>query len=218
MSPTRSFAISSVAIARFTHDDVATRRAAGELEFHDLLVLARLLLRDPTHGPEARRRLAHRYQRLLIDEFQDTDPIQVDLAVLLASADRATTASALWTPMSVEPGRLFFVGDPKQSIYRFRRADITTFLHARDTFAAQPLLLTSNFRTTEPVLDWVNHVFGELIRPFPGSQPEYHALEATRAAASVGLGSDDARARRRTPTARTPTRCERARRSTSSRP
>ena len=75
----------SVALAEFTRDDVAARRAAGELEFHDLLVLARLLLRDPTHGPAARARLARRYERLLIDEFQDTDPIQVDLAVLLAS-------------------------------------------------------------------------------------------------------------------------------------
>ena len=92
-----------------------------------------LLLRDPQHGPTARRRLGQRYQRLLIDEFQDTDPIQVDLAVMLASvvADDGDTD---WKEATVDPGRLFFVGDPKQSIYRFRRADIATFLQARDTF------------------------------------------------------------------------------------
>jgi ATP-dependent exoDNAse (exonuclease V) beta subunit len=175
----------AVAIAGFTRQDVEERRAAGELEFHDLLVLARLLLRDSEHGPAARQRLARRYQRLLVDEFQDTDPIQVDLAVLLASS-LAEDAERSWSDASIDPGRLFFVGDPKQSIYRFRRADIATFLRARDTFVPSPLLLTRNFRTTAPVLDWINHVFDDLIRAFPGSQPEYHALEPTRAAAPAG--------------------------------
>ncbi len=121
----------------------------------------------------------------MIDEFQDTDPIQVDLAVMLASVV-ADDGDKDWNEATVDPGRLFFVGDPKQSIYRFRRADIATFLQARDTFVDRPLLLTRNFRTTGPVVDWVNHVFAELIQPFPGSQPEYHALEPTRTAAPAG--------------------------------
>ncbi len=178
----RTFA---VAIAEFTRADVDARRVAGELEFHDLLVLARLLLRHPEHGPAARTRLGRRYQRLLIDEFQDTDPIQVDIAVSLAAVDTEAT-EAPWPDVAIEPGHLFFVGDPKQSIYRFRRADIAIFLQARDTFVTAPQLLTCNFRTTAPVLDWVNHVFRELIHAHPGSQPEYHALEATRAAAANG--------------------------------
>ncbi len=175
----------AVAIAEFTRADVDARRVAGELEFHDLLVLARLLLRHPEHGSAARARLGRRYQRLLIDEFQDTDPIQVDIAVSLGAADPEATDGP-WPEVAIEPGHLFFVGDPKQSIYRFRRADIATFLQARDTFVAAPQLLTCNFRTTEPVLDWVNRVFRELIQPHPGSQPEYHPLEATRAAAPNG--------------------------------
>jgi ATP-dependent exoDNAse (exonuclease V) beta subunit len=189
----------AVTIARFTAEDAMERRAAGELEFHDLLVLARALLRDPEHGARARRRLAARYQRLLIDEFQDTDPIQVELAVLLAhcpeeSSDRDAGA-APWPEISVDPGRVFFVGDPKQSIYRFRRADIATFLSARDRYARPPLLLTRNFRTVPSVLRWVNQVFGELIRPFPGSQPEYRALEPARTDPPTGppvvlLGAD----------------------------
>ncbi len=169
------------ALARYTAGAVAERRRAGELEFHDLLVLARTLLRDPQHGARARRRLRDRYQRLLIDEFQDTDPIQVEIAALLGSADPDDGARE-WNQMTVEPGRLFFVGDPKQSIYRFRRADIATFLAAAERFAerATPEYLTCNFRSAPRVLAWINTVFGELIRPFPGSQPEYRALDAAR--------------------------------------
>ena len=83
--------------------------------------------------------------------------------------------------MTVDPGRLFFVGDPKQSIYRFRRADIATFLAAQDRFAdPAPLFLTCNFRTAPAVLAWINHVFAELIQAFPASQPEYRPLDAAR--------------------------------------
>ncbi|MGQ0826685.1 MAG: UvrD-helicase domain-containing protein [Actinomycetota bacterium] len=177
----------AVALAGFTATAARERTAAGELEFHDLLVLARGLLRHPTNGARIRRRLAARYQRLLVDEFQDTDPIQVELAVLLASDD-PDAGSKPWPEIAIEPGRAFFVGDPKQSIYRFRRADIATFLTARDTFADAPLLLTCNFRTTPPILEWVNRVFGELIRPHPGSQPEYRALDPVRVPAPAGPG------------------------------
>ncbi len=110
-------------LADFTVRGAEARRRAGELEFHDLLVLARAVLRDADQGPDVRAALAARYQRLLLDEFQDTDPIQVELAVLIASDDPAAGQKDWWT-VATEPGRLFFVGDPKQSIYRFRRADI----------------------------------------------------------------------------------------------
>src|SRR5262249_7420522 len=82
-------------LARFTVDAAAERRQAGELEFHDLLVLARAVLRHPAHGVEVRAAAARRYQRLLLDEFQDTDPIQVELAVLIASGDPAA-GTRLW--------------------------------------------------------------------------------------------------------------------------
>jgi ATP-dependent exoDNAse (exonuclease V) beta subunit len=109
------------------------RRRGGRLEFHDLLVLSRAVLRDPERGPDVRQRLRERYTRLLLDEFQDTDPIQCDLAVLLASADPAA-ADRPWNEVTTDPGRLFVVGDPKQSIYRFRRADIAAFLRMRESF------------------------------------------------------------------------------------
>ncbi len=171
------------AIAEYVDQAVAKRRVAGELDFHDLLVLARTLLRDPEHGAPARTRLRQRYRRILIDEFQDTDPIQVELAALLGSDDPDDGRRA-WNEMTVDPGRLFFVGDPKQSIYRFRRADIATFLAAQERFAdPAPLFLTCNFRSAPAVLAWINHVFAELIRPYPASQPAYRALDAARTVA-----------------------------------
>jgi ATP-dependent exoDNAse (exonuclease V) beta subunit len=172
-------------LARFTLREAQTRRARGELEFHDLLVLARSMLRDPQHGWEVRRRLRARYTRLLLDEFQDTDPIQCDIAALLASGEPDARARR-WDELPVDPGRLFVVGDPKQSIYRFRRADIAAFLRARSAFGASPRRLTRNFRTAAPVIEVVNAIFHELIVAEPESQPEYVALEAVRAGTRVG--------------------------------
>ena len=172
-------------LAQFTLREAEARRQRGELEFHDLLVLARAVLRDPEHGWDVRRRLRARYTRLLLDEFQDTDPIQCDLAALLASGEPDARAHR-WDELPVDPGRLFVVGDPKQSIYRFRRADIAAFLRARSAFGASPRRLTRNFRTARPVIDFVNAVFRELIVAEPGSQPDYVALEPVRDAVRVG--------------------------------
>jgi ATP-dependent helicase/nuclease subunit A len=186
-----------VAIARFTLDAARERQASGELEFHDLLVLARALLRDPLHGSAVRAWLHERYQRLLLDEFQDTDPIQIELAVRIAAADSASAAAGTgrWNEVAVVPGHLFVVGDPKQSIYRFRRADISTFLAAAKHFGPEGggvVELTTNFRTVSPVIDWVNATFAALMSepdgealPVP-SQARYIALEATRPAPGTG--------------------------------
>ena len=145
------------------------RRRRGTLEFHDQLVLARELL----HMPHVRDRVRGQYLRILIDEFQDTDPIQLELAELLTSAIDGT---------GPEPGRLFTVGDPKQSIYRFRRADISTYLRARGEDGStdsgvQVERLSTNFRCSRSVLDWVNEVFTEVLLPSEGIQPEYRPLE-----------------------------------------
>ena len=170
-------------LTTFTLSAAEERRAKGRLEFHDLLVRARQVLRHETHGPAVRTALRDRYRCLLIDEFQDTDPIQVELAALLGSGDPAPAAAG-WADTVPDPGRLFFVGDPKQSIYRFRRADIATFLDARDWTSGQDRGrvegLATNFRSTRPIIDWVNSVFGELIKPSEGSQPEYAPLGSVR--------------------------------------
>jgi ATP-dependent helicase/nuclease subunit A len=185
------------AIRAFTLQSARARQSEGQLEFHDLLVLARALLRDPDHGPAVRATLHERYDRLLLDEFQDTDPIQIELAVRIAAADPRSKAAgaARWDEVDVAPGHLFVVGDPKQSIYRFRRADIATFLRAAERFGAEGggvVELTANFRTVAPIIAWVNHTFAELMGedddvPVPRhSQPEYLPLVATRTAAGTG--------------------------------
>ncbi|MFK7918170.1 MAG: UvrD-helicase domain-containing protein [Ilumatobacter sp.] len=155
------------------------RQSDGGLEFHDLLVLARQVLR---RNGEVRRVLHERYRHILLDEFQDTDPIQIEVASLIAAQPSEQHAES-WEQHVVPSGRLFFVGDPKQSIYRFRRADIRLFLTARDVFGAErgSLTLRTNFRTVAPIIDWVNAVFAEAMpEEIPGTQPRYEPLVAAR--------------------------------------
>ena len=139
------------------------RRREGRAEFQDLLVWARDLLRDNlTVRDHFRRRFSH----LMIDESQDTDPIQAEIAMFLAESvpegmdDRERPTS--WESITPEKGRLFVVGDPKQSIYRFRRADVEQMLHLRDRMEAgggRTVNLLQNFRSQQPVVAWVNHLF-----------------------------------------------------------
>ena len=165
----------------FVLDEVDRRRRQGRLVFHDLLVLARDVLRHPARGAGVRRSLRDRYRRLLIDEFQDTDPIQVELALLIACEEPAEGGATSWHDLKGDDGRLFFVGDPKQSLYRFRRADIGMYLQvARWVGPAARETLSRNWRSSPEIVDWVNAVFGRLIRPAEGSQPGYVPLEAAR--------------------------------------
>ncbi|MGV8874904.1 MAG: UvrD-helicase domain-containing protein [Rhodococcus sp. (in: high G+C Gram-positive bacteria)] len=148
-------------LSRVIIDEAAERRRRGELEFHDLLVYARNVLRDD----DVRRMVHNSYQRIMLDEFQDTDPLQLEIGRLIVEGPD-------------ESGRLFTVGDPKQSIYRFRRADIASYMAARDaTNTADVVRLTTNFRSTKPVLEWVNSVFGSLVVPDGYVQPEYTPLD-----------------------------------------
>ena len=139
------------------------RRAEGRAEFHDLLVWARELLRD---NPSVRDYFRNRYTHLLIDEAQDTDPIQAEIATLLAAPARAVTSDGdqpiPWDQISPEPGKLFVVGDPKQSIYRFRRADVGQMRRLQSSMersGGRTLKLVQNFRSQQPVIGWVNRLF-----------------------------------------------------------
>ena len=159
-------------LAAFTLRAAEQRAAEGRLSFHDLLVLARRLLRD---DPGARAALRRRYRWLLVDEFQDTDPLQVDLAAWLSCAVEGAGDLA-----QARPGALFVVGDPKQSIYRFRRADIALFEEVCDKVGDE-VVLSANFRSVPGVVRFVNTVFPVLFGddPAPG-QAAYHLLDAQR--------------------------------------
>ncbi|MGW6199683.1 UvrD-helicase domain-containing protein [Kribbella sp. NPDC055110] len=170
-------------IAERVLESAELRRAEGRLEFHDLLVLARDLLR---RDPEVRADLQERFERLLLDEFQDTDPIQIELAVRIAGGAEADATD--WHDVEVPEGRLFVVGDPKQSIYRFRRANIATYLTAQQLLG-ETVALTTNFRTVPPILSWINTVFATLIQAHESAQPSYQSLSPHRTnPTSAGLG------------------------------
>jgi len=148
------------------------RRERGGLDFGDLLLSARDLLRD---HPEARREFQSRFTPILVDEFQDTDPIQAEVLLYLTGrqADEKD-----WRRLDPVPGSLFVVGDPKQSIYRFRRADIETYERVRERIVAsggRVLKLTTNFRSCPEICDWVNEVFSKI---FPAAPSREQAADA----------------------------------------
>ncbi len=151
----------AIAFTRRAADDYADERfRTGKLNFSDLLTFTARLLRE---HPSARRSLGARYRFVLVDEFQDTDPIQAEILFLLA-AQEANERD--WRRVTLRPGALFVVGDPKQSIYRFRRADIGIYNLVKARFEAgegEVLQLTSNFRSTRPLETFVNSVFSDLL-------------------------------------------------------
>jgi ATP-dependent helicase/nuclease subunit A len=154
----------------------AQRRSDGVATFNDLLAWSRDLLRD---YPGVRHAVQARYERILIDEFQDTDPLQAEIAFYLAADEREGRVLPLdWRDAPLVPGKLFVVGDPKQSIYRFRGADITIYDDLLERLKDTRERLTHNFRSVQPVLDWVNHHFDHHMRSEPGIQPEYASLAA----------------------------------------
>ena len=155
--------------------EAGRRVRQGTLTFHDLLVSARLLLRE---RPGVRRLAAERWSHLLIDEFQDTDPLQIEIALALKGDGPPETP---WPAREVPGGALFFVGDPKQSIYRFRRADIAVYQAARDRFADGHVRLAASFRTVPGAVAWVNAVFGPLLDGKDGQAP-FQPLHAVRPA------------------------------------
>lgn len=168
----------------FTLDGVSRRKAAGHLRFHDLLVITAQQLRQ---NASMRAKLHKRYECLIIDEFQDTDPIQIEIARLITTS-LTDVENIHWSKLESPPGSLFYVGDPKQAIYRFRRADIALFMAAAKVPGTVVKTLATNFRTVPGIIDWVNHVFAQIMgNGTPGMQPPYIPLEPGREAAPHGL-------------------------------
>ncbi len=165
-------------VVRFVRADAYQRGRDGTLKFDDLISLARDLLRG---NREAVQTLRGRYAVMLIDEFQDTDPLQVEIALAFATDPDSG---------AIESGRLFLVGDPKQSIYRFRRADMAIYSQTRgkvDAGGGSFAQLALNRRSRAGILNWVNKVFEPLIGPGweQDVQPEYRAIYAGRPAAEL---------------------------------
>jgi ATP-dependent exoDNAse (exonuclease V) beta subunit len=153
---------------------------AGLLDFDDLLHGARDLL---AANATVRAALAGRFRHVLVDEFQDTDPVQAEILWRLCGDPPRGRANAPWPEWRLRNGALFLVGDPKQAIYRFRGADVQTYVRARDALAAgapgNVLAIGRNFRSVAPILDWVNDRFADPLGApgQPGFAPLFSATK-----------------------------------------
>ena len=160
-------------IEQFIEDYERQRRTGGEADFDDLLFWAAELLR--TSKP-ARDYFRRRYKVVLIDEFQDTDPVQAELALLLTSDEEP---DGDWRELRPAAGRLTVVGDPKQSIYRFRRADIAVYDQVRsNALRGAHEQISTNFRSNPQMLAALNAVFDKVFEQQPGVQPANVPLAA----------------------------------------
>ncbi len=151
---------------------------AGTLDFVDLLLKTRGLLRD---NRAVRESMQSRFTKLFVDEFQDTDPLQTEILLLLAASDARVDSPFLSSPV---PGKLFVVGDPKQSIYRFRRADITLYERVKQHLVghgARVEYLQTSFRSTPGIQLAVNEAFSRAMAPNTVGQAQYVRLEPFRA-------------------------------------
>ena len=148
------------------------KKTEGVLDFDDLLIRTRELLDDET----MLQALRERYRFILVDEFQDTDPLQAEIVYMLAGD---------------EPGRLFVVGDPKQSIYRFRGADVEIYEEVKERLSAEGAVISisQNFRSVSPLVEWVNGTFSGIIEPPPDGryQPKYVPIAADRGGAEPAV-------------------------------
>ena len=153
------------------------KRAAALLDFDDLIFAARDLLRDHDN---VRQALAARFSHVLVDEFQDTDPLQTEIFWRLCGEPPKDGDTDDWPAFTLQPGALFLVGDPKQAIYRFRGADIAAYVRAREAFRAQAadgvLSIATNFRSCPPIMAYVNERFEAPLSEEKG-QPGFQALD-----------------------------------------
>ena len=164
------------ALREFVAGYEGDRKREGRAGYHDLLVWARNLLRD---NIDVRDHFRQRYTHILLDEVQDTDPIQMQIAMFLSEdvldGTPQESRPADWRQVTPADGRLFVVGDPKQSIYRFRRADVRQLNILKSRMNQTPVHLDQNFRSHRPIIDWVNHLFGKWMEASE-SQAEYVSL------------------------------------------
>lgn len=150
------------------------KRASAQLDFDDLIFAARDLLRN---HDVVRRALGQRFAHVLVDEFQDTDPLQTEIFWRLCGEPAGGDDD--WTRFRIRPGALFLVGDPKQAIYRFRGADVGAYVQARDAFRDQDpgclLSISTNFRSSASILTFVNERFEAVLSA--DGQPGFAALD-----------------------------------------
>ncbi|MBO7393604.1 MAG: UvrD-helicase domain-containing protein, partial [Abditibacteriota bacterium] len=162
----------------FAEKSAETLRKRGEMGYFDYLYYLREMLRkDAETGGKLIRRIRARRNRFLIDEFQDTDPLQAEIFFYLSTDN----PNPNWRECVPEPGSLFIVGDPKQSIYRFRGADIASYGAVRKIFAesgGEVVSLSRNFRSQKPLTTMCNRTFSELMQPRDDNAADFEEIPA----------------------------------------
>ncbi len=148
----------------------------GSLTFFDYLLYLRDMLKEDTaKGGVLIRHIYARHSYFLIDEFQDTNPLQAEIFFYLA----AQNPTPDWRACIPKPGSLFIVGDPKQSIYRFRSADVASFSKVKALFTGsvgEVLYLNRNFRSTYQMNEWFNQVFTGLLPEDTENQSRFREI------------------------------------------
>jgi len=134
----------------------------GQVGFDDLLTAVRAGLRAPDHGPELVSQVRSRYPVALIDEFQDTDPVQYEIFTSIFQGESA----------------LFMVGDPKQAIYGFRGADIFSYLQAAKAQVDGRHTLVTNWRSEPSMIQACNAIFARHPRPFVLPGIDFHEAKS----------------------------------------
>ncbi len=167
-------------------EEAHARYQSGSLSFDDILVLTRRLL---TQQPTLCRRIRAEIDHLCVDEFQDTDVVQYDIVQALTAPvgssepsgptnDGAEPSGSSTDDVEPHTPILFAVGDPKQSIYGFREADVGLFAALHRLPHLTPLQLTTNFRSRPAVLRWVNALFRDWFDADQGAgQVPFSALD-----------------------------------------
>jgi ATP-dependent exoDNAse (exonuclease V) beta subunit len=153
------------------------KRAAGTIDYSDQVLRVRNLVRD---RPDVRREFQERFTHIFVDEFQDTNLVQAELLMLLAAGDPTISA---WRDVTVKPGKLFIVGDPKQSIYRFRRADVHVYEAVKQQLergGAECLYLRTSFRSVPTIQRVVNAAFAPRMTGAHAGETRYVPLAPYR--------------------------------------
>ena len=157
-------------------------REKGKMTFFDYLYYLREMLRKDAAGDgKLIRYIYNRHSYFLIDEFQDTNPMQAEVFFYLASEHPVEK----WSDCVPRPGSLFIVGDPKQSIYRFRSADVASFLKVKCLFkenVGSVLTLSKNFRSTRLMCDYFNRVFSAMLPSETSDQSKFENIPLSDAA------------------------------------
>lgn len=152
-------------------------KKAGELTFSDYLYYLRDVLKKDIETGNCKliRHIYGRHSYFLIDEFQDTNPIQAEIFFYLTAEKPETD----WTKCVPRKGSVFVVGDPKQSIYRFSGADVSAFLRVKELFkgeVGEVLPLDRNYRSTKGMCSWFNKIFPTMLVEKPEEQSRFEKI------------------------------------------